>query len=287
MPVFIFVSADDIVKQLLEDEEDFDPEEVVAASTVRSTLGPEAQQIYDIASDDFKAAVERGSTARYDIDFHEHNAWPFYDDDSGWQQSFYSSYYVTSGGKIKIVLEEGDADGNWDWADSAVLDTPDYTALVKEFSYGSWQRRMRDYMEWVAQNGDDPLSEIAAPDRVPSTDKWLVGFVEQDGRPKFSIARHILAEPPSPPPVRSLEDLPGFVRDYAMLDHEGYVGMSWDEFVALDEVVNKGGYWQFKVTPESQPVPLVDKEAYYQRKAQEYLDRWTEPTDADEVPYWS
>ena len=209
MPVFIFVSADDIVKQLLEDEEDFDPEEVVAASTVRSTLGPEAQQIYDIASDDFKAAVERGSTARYDIDFHEHNAWPFYDDDSGWQQSFYSSYYVTSGGKIKIVLEEGDADGNWDWADSAVLDTPEYTALVKEFSHGSWQRRMRDYMVWVAEHGDDPLDEFTAPrDHLP-------------------------------------------------------------------------------VNEPDRPLTQEEIEAHYRHAAQEQLDRWTEPTDADEVPYWS
>lgn len=288
------MSADDIVKQLLEDEEDeFSPEEVVAGALTPgyAALNAEEREIYDIAPDAFKEAVETGGDCEWDISGYTppENWWPAYDDDDEtWRKYSYSADYEVRAGHVWVVLQEGDSDGNWDYSDSAQLGTKKYVALVKEFSYGNWQRRMRDYMVWVAEHGEDPLDEFTAPRGPARTDKWLLGFVEEGGRPKFVKARHILAEPPSPPPFTDMSLLPSVVREYAVLDDAGFIDMSWEEFEALGEVKAHRGYHLVVYEPD-QPEPLTQEEieAHYRHAAQEQLDRWTEPTDADEVPYWS
>ena len=284
--------AESAVQKLLE-ADDLDPEEIMSQtrSAAYAALTPEGREIYDAGSQELRDAIENGGTFREPNENYEWNGWPSYDDDIGWTEIVYTGEYVVVDGVLELHMEEGDRGGNREMLDSVVVGSRDYHELIKDTSLGTWKIRVKDYAQWVAEHGEDPIGWYSKPERPQATEKWLLGFVRDGDRVRFAVARNILSQPPSPPPVNDLTQLPPYVKEWARLDDQGYIQeMTWDEFQVLDDIKLVGNYWVAEVTDQPPPPPL-DPEAekeHYKRLATEDLARWKKPkADEFKIPYWS
>lgn len=105
------------------------------------------------------------------------DAWYWQDDDSGeWRKSWYPSGYAVEDGKLYLRYMNVDSDGDWEFEDEAEVGTPDEKRLEAEYSYERWKAQYREYIQWVADNADDPMNEFYVSDRIKTRQTWRAQF---------------------------------------------------------------------------------------------------------------
>jgi hypothetical protein len=222
---------------MLESEEDFDINDFMRQHDTY-TKNSDVEGFLEHAPDKFVNAYRNGLEAEWEpFDGLDTDWWPSYDDDDEvWKD--YDTYvfqYRTEGGKLYEVVMSCDKDGNWDFASEAEFGTPEQKQQAKDYGLDGWIAAMRSYYEWVVENGKDPLDYLRVGRQNTAEDKWLVGFVESNGRARFAQARHIGQNPPERP-TTDFTGLPQEVKDYCVTDETLHVqDMTWDEVKAASE----------------------------------------------------
>lgn len=194
-------------------------------------------------------------------------------------------YYVRQG-KLTVGINVCDTDGNHDLNDEvSPLDDPkEYMRMRIQYGLNAWCVAMAQYSEDVARTGRDPLGYYTPPRPPVHTSRWLVGVKEVDGRPKFWKARAISNDPPAPPPTENPADLSDYARDYLLLDAEGFLGISMEEFVAAEGVTAHGDYWQVDFTTDEQVNDDLNRAAWLRAKGAEDVLRYTNMADGPFQP---
>lgn len=97
--------------------------------------------------------------------------WYFLEDDE-WVTRTYPAGYAVEGGKVYWRVMNCDSDGNWDFEDQAEVGTPECVKLEQEFGFDAWNKNYTEYLEWVAENGDDPVGEFFVKPTLTVEEKW-------------------------------------------------------------------------------------------------------------------
>lgn len=253
------------------------------------TAAPELAGLLD-ADPELEKAIANGTDYDLELDASTYEWWPLMDEDADgeyrWYSVCYYPVYRVRKGELTVGVNVCDTDGNHDGNDEASpLDDPEeYKRMRSEYSYNAWCWAMAEYSEDVALTGLDPLDYYMPPRPPVHTIRWQVGVKEVDGRPKFWKARAISNDPPSPPPTENPADLPNHARDYLMLDAEGFLGISMEEFVAADGVTNHGDYWQIDFTTDEQVNDDLNRAAWLRAKGAEDAQRYARDAEGPFQP---
>ena len=213
----------------------FDPDEVEALAQWKSPEHLAAEEFVQHMPDDFIEAYRSRSEARWEPESYDWNGWPLadtdYDDDDSdrWSEVSYYSEYMTTGGRIYELFMVSDRDGNHDSMYEAELGSAEWKRLQRELGVANYYSDMAAYYRWVAEYGEDPLRYLPNVTQRRVDHKWLVGVKLVGGRGKFVAARKILDNPPSPPAVKRLSQVPKEVKDYMNFDKRGYMQDPWAE----------------------------------------------------------
>lgn len=204
-------------------------------------VSDEVRDILQYAPRDFQDAFEAGTEAEWKVnDTAGDSWWANWDDDhepddpDGWSQVNYYANFSTSDGKLYRDIMECDHDGNHDHVTSSEVGSESEKQDLREFSYGAWNQNIARYYDWVAEHGDDPLGWfINRPEKVQ--DRWLFGFVNDNGVPKFWKARHLDRERET---VEDWRRLPEVFQQFLNLDQNGHTidVPTWQELVAVEGV---------------------------------------------------
>lgn len=254
-----------------------------AVARIRAA-GPELAGLLD-ADPELEKAIATGADYDLEMDTSTYEWWPQVDE-NGWYSICYYPVFSVRKGELIVGINLCDTDGNHVDGDEAspLNDRAEYDRLRKEFSYNAWCRAMVEYSEDVALTGLDPLNYYMPPRPPVHTIRWLVGVKEVEGRPKFWKARAISNDPPSSPPTENPADLPEHARDYLMLDAEGFLGISMEEFVVADGVTNHEDYWQVNFTTHEQVNDDLNRAAWLRAKGAEDALRYARDAEGPFQP---
>jgi len=250
-------------------------------SIMKAIGNPDIASLLEYAPEDFRRAYYAKQTAEWDPDFAAEADWSpspgdhYEDEETGeerveWWRTAYYPVYRTEDGKIYEEVHSVDGDGNHEYEVEAEVGTDEWRRQQRDW-YQAPQRLWKDYWEYVAETGDDALGEIFVP-REKTTHKWVAGFTQEpDGRLKFWGARPIGREQ-SHPPIRNLDEVPQHVKDYLLVDQDGYSEATLDDLKRENGKQDKQGRWQvwFTTEQEKEPENVVD---FIKRKAREQLER--------------
>ena len=208
-------------------------------------------KVLEYMPDDFVQAFQKKQHAEWhQDDFSWIDMWPSYDDDRAdegenpWSEVFYYFEYETDGGKIDLIVMEGDRDGNHDIVDGAEIGTPEAERLEKEYGADGWFEAMERYWQWVIEHSKDPLHYIRLP-QVEVLSEWLAGFVKDGDRFRLQVVRQLTEQKPSPPLVsfevakEKAKTEPAWkeLLDYCLVDDQGFTEATEEQIIA------EGGKW--------------------------------------------
>jgi hypothetical protein len=261
------MKARKIVDKLLE-ADSVDPKSFISKIPTFSGMLPE--DILQHMPVEFQNAHARGESAEWeDPHVGERDWWPsFDDDDETWSEILYYQNYRTEGGVLYEVVMDCDKDGNHDYVTEAEVGTPEQVEQDKTYGTPGYFSALDQYYGYVADTGNDQLGYLnVSKPAVPPDDEWLVAFVDDGGRPKFSRARHLGQNPPAVP-TNDLNSLPPGVREYCLLDANGNTEATWEDIRNEGEVKGNETVVRVKIggAPAQPANPDVVKKAA--RKAQ-------------------
>jgi hypothetical protein len=199
--------------------------------------------LLDYAPREFAQAYHDGEEAEWRTDDIGDSRWALHDDDyepedpDGWSEVTYYNNWETRDHRIFRQVWECDRDGNHDIVDDAELYSPQDQELLKSFSYGAHQENIAGYYDWVATHGQDPLGWFyISHEKVQ--DRWLFGFVNDNGVPRFWKARHLDGDRET---TENWNGLPEHVRSFLNLDQNGHTldVPTWQELEALPDTEMK------------------------------------------------
>lgn len=219
-----------------------------AISGSKPSDNPVVNEVLEYMPQDFIDAFKTKKKAEWhnphaaDMDW-----WPTFDDDNdSWYQVIYYFNYYTENGKLYALSMEGDTDGNHDTLEDAEVGTQAYEDLVSCFRHEEHQRAMRQYWQWVAQRGEDPLNYLMVPTHEVEKE-FLVGFVKEGDKLKMVALRKLGQTPPAKP--LSLEQATAAAAEdadvkkaleYCLLDPAGFTEATEEQVIA------DGGAWDKK-----------------------------------------
>lgn len=96
------------------------------------------------------------------------------DDCDTYHKSAYEKVYTVTEGSIEEIIWTCDEDGNWETVESTALDDPDYEERTKWYSCEAWIENQRNYLQHVAETGDDPCGEFFVKRSEKIEEKWSV-----------------------------------------------------------------------------------------------------------------
>ena len=260
----------------------FDPEEVEQIAQTRSPEELAAEEILQYMPDDFVEAYRSKTAARWDSDLYDWDGWPVADyemddDDPGrWSEQSYYSSFETDNGVLFELFMGANSDGDHDVMYSSVAGSVEWKRLKHDFGVAKYYDAMAEYYRWVAAHGEDPLRYLHNIETTRKTNhKWLVGVKKVCSVGKFVAARKILDNPPSPPTIKRLSQLPKKVKDYMNLDARGYTQDPWDQIEPYLTVArpNTLGYTHFATVDFNQEEPVENARAKLMAAAEQAAEQ--------------
>lgn len=77
-----------------------------------------------------------------------------------WHSVWYVLGIRIEDGHLYETVQSCDSDGNWEFEEECDVDDPYYEEWKKSYDWSVHERVMREYSEWVLENGEDPLGEF-------------------------------------------------------------------------------------------------------------------------------
>lgn len=77
-----------------------------------------------------------------------------------WHSVWYVLGIRIEDGHLYETVQSCDSDGNWEFEEEYNVDEPDYEQWKKAYDWSVHEEVMREYSEWVLENGEDPLGEF-------------------------------------------------------------------------------------------------------------------------------
>lgn len=77
-----------------------------------------------------------------------------------WHSNWYVLGVRIEDGHLYETVQSCDSDGNWEYEDECDVDDSYYETWKKQYDWSVHEETMREYSEWVLENGEDPLGEF-------------------------------------------------------------------------------------------------------------------------------
>lgn len=77
-----------------------------------------------------------------------------------WHGMWYVLGIRIENGHLFETVHSCDSNGNWEYQDEMDVDDPNYPQWKKQYDFSEHEKIMREYHQWVAKHGKDPLDQF-------------------------------------------------------------------------------------------------------------------------------
>jgi hypothetical protein len=198
------------------------------------SLGQAARDAYDGKTEQWEYRPECATDWWFD----------YCDDCESYHKNAYEHGYEVTKGHIEVVIWNCDCDGNWDVSDSYCLDDPDLDKHEEWYSPEAWCKQYREYVEHVAETGDDPCCEFSIKTEEKVREQWSIRVMDTSQGVALLAIRKTGEQAWT---SASWDKVPCHLRDYLLLWEAPLPIISPGDFKTvyeLQKVMGEAGHWR-------------------------------------------